>query len=286
MIFKHIRDWPILGAALVQIALWIWCAVHFSELGVLALFALAVIIASLQCTNFQVIAHNHIHNPLFNSSFANFIFSALNSLNLGVPSSFYTAHHMNHHQYGNGDGDSSSLLANGKNGKEEAFWRYSLLSPLRTDFAFLYKLAKRLGLKNAVIAESAFFLAVCFLGLASCTKFFLFFAVPTLYLGQVLASAENFLEHARSPSADNRRNSVSCYGRFYNWIWLNNGYHQEHHFRPKLHWSQLPEITKLLPADRNTYPGSHWFSLVQASSSTFRSPPNFTKEGSNAFIET
>ena len=31
----------------------------------------------------------------------------------------------------------------------------------------------------------------------------------------------------------------STYGRLYNWLWFNNGYHAEHHFRPKIHWTKM-----------------------------------------------
>jgi len=32
---------------------------------------------------------------------------------------------------------------------------------------------------------------------------------------------------------------VSTYDKLYNWIWFYNGYHAEHHFRPKVHWVRL-----------------------------------------------
>jgi fatty acid desaturase len=32
---------------------------------------------------------------------------------------------------------------------------------------------------------------------------------------------------------------VSSYHRLYNLIWFNNGYHAEHHFRPKQHWTEM-----------------------------------------------
>jgi len=36
--------------------------------------------------------------------------------------------------------------------------------------------------------------------------------------------------------------SVSHYGRFYNLVTFNDGYHQEHHLSPATHWSQMPAI--------------------------------------------
>lgn len=35
---------------------------------------------------------------------------------------------------------------------------------------------------------------------------------------------------------------MSSYHKVYNWLWFNNGYHAEHHFRPKMHWSEMPKF--------------------------------------------
>ena len=35
---------------------------------------------------------------------------------------------------------------------------------------------------------------------------------------------------------------MSSYGKVYNWIFFNNGYHAEHHFRPKAHWTKMHEF--------------------------------------------
>jgi fatty acid desaturase len=32
---------------------------------------------------------------------------------------------------------------------------------------------------------------------------------------------------------------VSTYHKLYNWTWFYNGYHAEHHFRPKVHWTRM-----------------------------------------------
>jgi fatty acid desaturase len=29
------------------------------------------------------------------------------------------------------------------------------------------------------------------------------------------------------------------YGKIYNWLFFYNGYHAEHHFRPKVHWTKM-----------------------------------------------
>jgi hypothetical protein len=35
---------------------------------------------------------------------------------------------------------------------------------------------------------------------------------------------------------------VSTYGKLYNWTWFFNGYHAEHHFRPKVHWTRMQAL--------------------------------------------
>ena len=35
---------------------------------------------------------------------------------------------------------------------------------------------------------------------------------------------------------------VSSYHKLYNWLFFNNGYHAEHHFRPKLHWTKMEQL--------------------------------------------
>jgi fatty acid desaturase len=35
---------------------------------------------------------------------------------------------------------------------------------------------------------------------------------------------------------------VSTYGKIYNWTWFFNGYHAEHHFRPKVHWTRMQAL--------------------------------------------
>jgi fatty acid desaturase len=43
---------------------------------------------------------------------------------------------------------------------------------------------------------------------------------------------------------------VSSYHKLYNWLWFNNGYHAEHHFRPKLHWTKMKELHRQIAADQ------------------------------------
>jgi hypothetical protein len=37
---------------------------------------------------------------------------------------------------------------------------------------------------------------------------------------------------------------VSSYGRIYNLLFFYNGYHAEHHFRPKVHWTKMEKFRR------------------------------------------
>jgi fatty acid desaturase len=75
-------------------------------------------------------------------------------------------------------------------------------------------------------------------------------------------NAESYGEHYNAIDHSNFRcDSVSSYGRLYNFFCFNIGYHQEHHVKPGLHWSRLPEITPTLPEKRTTIDTMYIFNL-------------------------
>lgn len=207
-------------------------------------------------TNYQCIAHNFIHIPFFKANILNQIFSMFNTIGIGVPQSLYRIHHLNHHRYNNHpDTDESSTFKYGKNGKEENIFTYSLLGVIRTDLGALYKSARK---QSALPIMEILFLTY-FVGtlVAINWKLVVFYLVPSIFLGQVFAVWENYCEHHRAPLNDRKRDSVSCYNEFYNFIWFNNGYHQEHHFSPQVHWTEIRKVKSQLPDDRVIVKGCH-----------------------------
>jgi hypothetical protein len=55
--------------------------------------------------------------------------------------------------------------------------------------------------------------------------------LPGILIGLVLCQLQGFFEHAGG--------TTSHYGRVYNFLFFNDGYHVEHHARPGAHWRQL-----------------------------------------------
>ena len=64
-------------------------------------------------------------------------------------------------------------------------------------------------------------------------QFFLTAYVPGFVIGMGLCALQGYFEH--SPR------TASHYGRLYNALFFNDGYHVEHHARPGCHWTRLPE---------------------------------------------
>lgn len=241
------RDFILVFIALTQVILLI--LPFWMNLSLLPLVLLTFIQIYLVGLNYQCIAHNFIHNPFFKLPLLNGIFSILNTLCLGVPQSIYRIHHLNHHRFNNHpEKDESSTYRYGVDGKEENIISYSLLGVLRTDLVSLYKLAS----KQSIQVHIELFALIPFLLFLVLKSWVLFLGyVLSIYLfGQVFALWENYCEHHQADFTDRKRDSVSCYNPIYNVLWFNNGYHQEHHFSPQTHWTQMESIREKLPGDR------------------------------------
>jgi hypothetical protein len=81
-------------------------------------------------------------------------------------------------------------------------------------------------------------------------RFFLIAYMPGWLFGLALSALQGRYEHARGP--------VSHYGRVYNWLCFNDGYHAEHHRHPGMHWTQLPEHVQPASASSRWPPLLRW----------------------------
>lgn len=210
-----------------------------------------VVITWSYCWNLQCISHNFIHNPFFNNTWLNRAYSVLLSIDLGVPQICYHHYHMNHH-FGDNDRkgpdgttkDWSSIYRYGTNDQPEGFWKYIFISFFRVEVTPVVERVMRHGVEQVmqlmaeVAVQAAFWTAMFLIN----WRYFVFFYLPSYYLGWVLSYAEGYLEHYGCQPGNQFANSVSSYHRLYNLLWFNNGYHQEHHWDPKCHWSHMPAL--------------------------------------------
>jgi fatty acid desaturase len=57
-----------------------------------------------------------------------------------------------------------------------------------------------------------------------------------------MVNVQNYYRHYGADPEDRAADSVSHYGRLYNLLTFNDGFHQEHHLSPGSHWSRMPEV--------------------------------------------
>jgi fatty acid desaturase len=200
--------------------------------------------------NINSISHNFLHNPFFNSRALNYAFSWLESITIGFSQIMYTHVHNRHHT-GNSDRqdengetiDYLSIYRHGKNGLPENVWRYTFLSFFRDD---LGELSRQIKAKKPFDAAFSKFELFCFVAIAIAAFVInwkaALFILPFYYLGNCLSSLNGYYEHLNGNPELPIAWGVSTYNRLYNWIWLYNGYHAEHHYRPKMHWTKMVEF--------------------------------------------
>ncbi len=215
-----------------------------------AFLGLALLYAVLIAWNIHSVSHNLIHNPFFGPAALNRLYSLLTSLSLSYPQVVIRYVHLRHH-IGNMDkpndkGETRDLISiyrHGRDGQPASVWAYSLLSLVHTNpFRLRPAIAawnpdegRWAGVELVLIGLSLVLASVWdWRAVASLAPFWL--------LGHMLSAATGYYEHL---GADPKRPiawGVSSYGKLYNWLWLNNGYHAEHHFRTKVHWTRMAAL--------------------------------------------
>ncbi|MFZ4712340.1 MAG: fatty acid desaturase family protein [Bacteriovoracaceae bacterium] len=250
----------ILAGALIPLKLGLYCIPFF-------FFTIF-----LYVTNYKCVSHNFIHNPFFESESWNQNFSMALSVGLGMPQTLVKLFHENHHRY-NSDmqdlyshktKDWSSLYRYSDIAKQpENFWSYTFKGIFRLDLKKIFAVAEEQGLKKQAQKEIILITLIALIFLSVNFYGFVFFFLPTWFLGQCAFFAQTYMEHFRAVPGNRMTDSVSCYSTLYNLIWFNNGYHQEHHYKPTVHWNDLKRVRlEMLPInERMVVKGSHWFNF-------------------------
>jgi fatty acid desaturase len=208
--------------------------------------------------NINGISHNFIHNRYFNSSILNRMMSILISMDCCFSQVIYDYIHRRHH-IGNGDkrGESGdtidwiSIYRHGEGGHAENVWKYTFGSFFREEPMKAYREIKK---SDAVEARWGLFEmgltgAMFVGGFALNWKFMLFF-LPCWYLGHCLSYLNGYFEHFGGNPDVPMAWGVSSYHKLYNWVWFNNGYHAEHHYRPRAHWTRMKDLREQILEDQ------------------------------------
>jgi len=234
---------------LAQLGLNFWLAESWESRPLLQNLLFIPICLFLFWYNGLVASHSFVHTPWFKSEHLNRLYLALNSINIGLPQIHYAHEHLLHHRYGNDrpgrDGftqDPTSTFAGGHQGQHESMLSYCFLGPFRLDlFGSFREICRRGGAKQLALESGA-----CLVGFGTLLllswHYVVMLLVPVLYLGWVLEHIENYYEHFGGEPEDRYANSTSYYGRLYNALFCNEGYHQEHHLRPNVHWLNRPQV--------------------------------------------
>lgn len=237
-----------------------------------------VILLAFQWYNLIVISHQFTHTPWFISDFANSMVSIVNSMNIAQSMSDYHLRHVhNHHRFHNDRHtlhkpaqDWASTFHAEKLGSHIGLVRYTFVNTipvfLRTLrecvavhrlwkvgsheqdlFALLSRDSKKRSkqLRQMQAERVARFLTLALL-LAISWKWVLVVYIPVLYLSLCLFFLQNYYEHVGALPESHYSNSVSHYGKAYNFFTCNDGYHQEHHLRPRTHWRDLPKVRSII----------------------------------------
>jgi Fatty acid desaturase len=186
----------------------------------------------------------------------NRLFSILESITVGFSQVFYECIHMQHHK-GNADRpdehgetiDWISIYKHGHDGEAEHPLKYTLFSFFREDPKTVCKELKRKNPREAFwgIFELTSFVAT-FVILGILNWHHICFLLPFWCFGHCPSYLNGYYRHYGGNPDEPIAWGVSTYGKLYNWTWFYNGYHAEHHFRPKVHWNRMQVFMTRLPS--------------------------------------
>ena len=250
-LFSYTR-WDIVpvAAALLHCAYFFGMFLLFPILPLSVMLILGFIYSVSISWNINGISHNFIHNPYFRSPLLNRLFSMLESVTIGFSQVFYDCIHMQHHK-GNSDRpdetgqttDWISIYKHGHDGEAESALSYTFLSFFREDPKTVYRELKRKSAREAFwgVTELTLFVGN-FVLLGFLNWQYICFLLPFWYFGHCLSYLNGYYRHYGGNPDEPMAWGVSSYDNLYNWIWFFNGYHAEHHFRPKVHWTRMTAL--------------------------------------------
>ena len=209
--------------------------------------------------------HHHTHWTTFNNSKLNYAYEIFLSTVFVIPQTAWKHSHLIHHRYvndrplpGQDTKDPVSVyrgIGDDRDGSLVNFWTYCFVSALRFNNVFTWKIdSSFLSIPKHVKQFQAELLAFrLYIVMIMLINFWYGVWLMVVYfLSLVVNNANSYGEHwgALTRRGDTTQDSVGIYSKWYNIFGFNAGLHQEHHHKPGVHWTKLPEVTPLLHPDR------------------------------------
>jgi fatty acid desaturase len=201
--------------------------------------------------NINGVGHNFIHNPFFRFPLLNRLFGVTQSIACCFSQTYYDVVHMQHHK-GNSDRkdekgetiDWLSIYRHGHDDEPENPWSYVFLSFFRDNPAAIKRELRKRG--KAEVRWGNIELGAVVVTLLTMLffnwRYVIFYFLPFFYLGHCFSYLNGYFRHYGADPDKPIAWGVSSYGKIYNWLFFYNGYHAEHHFRPKVHWTKMEEF--------------------------------------------
>ena len=251
-LFAHTR-WDALPAAagLLHLAFFFGMFLLYPHAPLWVMLILGFLYSLMVNANINGVGHNFIHNPFFRSPLLKRLFGVTQSIACCFSQTYYDVVHMQHHK-GNSDRqdensetiDWLSIYRHGHNDEPENPWSYVFLSFFRDNPAAIARELRKRGRRELIWGniELAAFATTLFIMFLLNWRYVIFFFLPFFYLGHCFSYLNGYFRHYGADPDKPIAWGVSSYGKLYNWLFFYNGYHAEHHFRPKVHWTKMEKF--------------------------------------------
>jgi fatty acid desaturase len=247
-LFAYTR-WDAIPTAVALLHLTLFFSLYylFPRAPLWVMLILGLVYAMAINANINGVSHNFIHNPYFRAPLLNRLFSLVESVACCFSQTYYDVVHMQHHK-GNSDKQNEegetidwiSIYRHGHDDEAENVWSYTFLSFFRDNPAAINREMRKRGAAEARwgnIELGTFMVTLALMAFFN-WRFICYF-LPFMYLGHCFSYLNGYYRHFGGNPDEPIAWGVSSYGKLYNWVFFNNGYHAEHHFRPKAHWTRM-----------------------------------------------
>ncbi|MDJ0344798.1 fatty acid desaturase [Streptomyces sp. H10-C2] len=237
--------------------------------------ASAALVTAMMTYSIIVVTHLFVHQPWFTDNRLNAVLSVVSSANIAQSvQGYHLTHVRNHHRYNNDrkrDGTTADITSTYRYSRDDGhapLWWYLVcgLASSAKEWVVTWAMLRRgcaVGPRETTLLELAArnpgrrvaelrqvrydrltYLAFTVLLAVLSWQWTLLCYLPSVALAFTLVNVQNYYRHFGAEPESRYANSVSHYGRLYNLVTFNDGYHQEHHLRPTTHWSRLPEVAE------------------------------------------